>query len=132
EEGSDDVGGVGVEASNRSSHSTTNVVLLDVKFDEVVHRAFKNAFDDIAWDNGAGNNTLTTALDPVNSSWLLVGTIISRDRDNRHILKAAIIRHNRKRVLNTLGDHVHAHGITSSTLETNVQSGTSKSSLDAL
>ncbi|KAI6760602.1 hypothetical protein HG530_009462 [Fusarium avenaceum] len=94
--------------------------------------ALENTADNIARDNSLSDNTLTTSVDPVQSSGLLVCAVVTGDRDNLHVVEARLIRHDAESVFNTLGNHVHTHSVTSGSLESNVQVGTSESGFHRL
>ena len=129
---SHDVGGVCVETTNAASHGRTDQVLADVELDESINVTLEDGPDDLAGDDSLGDDTLATAIDPVDSSRLLVRAVVARDSNDSHVLEAGLVRHNTQSVLDTLRDHVHSHGITSGGLETNVNVGASDSALDLL
>ena len=119
---------MGVEATNRASHSGTDQVLVDVKLDKGIDISLEDVLDDVTGDNGLSNNALATSIDPVDSGRLLIRAVVSTDGDNVHVLETLVV-HDLKSVLDTLGNHVHTHSVTGSSLEADVKVGTGHGSL---
>ncbi|GKT97124.1 hypothetical protein Ct61P_14974 [Colletotrichum tofieldiae] len=131
EDGGNNVGGVGVESTDRTSHGGSNQVLVDVELDEGIDVTLEHVLDDITRDDGLGNDALSTSVNPVDSGGLLIRAVVTRDRNDAHVLEA-LGRHDGESVLDTLGNHVHAHGVTGGRLETDVQVGAGERSLHRL
>ncbi|TKW49720.1 hypothetical protein CTA1_150 [Colletotrichum tanaceti] len=131
EDGGNDVGRVGIESTDRASHGRSDQVLVDVELDERIDVAFEHVLDDVTGDDGLSNDALSTSVNPVNSSSLLICAVVARDGNNAHVLEA-LGRHDGKGVLDTLGNHVHAHGVTGGGLEADVQVRACERSLHGL
>lgn len=132
EDGSNNVGSVGVESTHGTGHGGTNQVLGNVQLNQRVDVALEDLLDHIARDNSLSHNTLASSVNPVDGRGLLVSAVVSGDGDNLHVVKASLVGHDTEGMLDTLGDHVHAHGITSGGFKSDVQVGTGEGRLHVL
>ncbi len=84
---SDNVGGVGVETSDRSGHCRSNKVLVDVEMDESLDGRFQDLCHDLVLDGRLGHDRLSASLKPVDGRWFLVCAKVAREREHRHVWK---------------------------------------------
>ena len=129
EESGNDVGSMGVESSERTSHGGTDKVLGVVDVADVSDSGLENALHDISGDDDLSHDRLATALDPVDGTGLLVGTHVSREGED---LEGEARRELVEGLVDSLGDHVHAHGVTGAAAEAKVDEAASVNDLDAL
>ena len=115
---SQDISGVSIETTHAAGHRATNQVLLDIDIAEGFDRGLQYALDDFARDDGFGDDTLASALDPVDGRRFLVCAVIATESEDDHLGELRL--HNFQSFLGALRDHVHAHSITSGGCEADV------------
>ena len=100
-----------IETTDTAGHSTPDQVLFLVEVAQILNSSLEYLLDDLAWDDGLSDDALATSLDPVDRSGLLVRAIVAREREDGHMRE--LLTHDSKSLFDTLGDHVHAHSVTS-------------------
>lgn len=105
------VSSLSVKTIYRSSYSRTDQVLRHVELDQTIHIALKDLLNNVSGDDSLSDSALSSSLDLVNSSGLLIRTIIGRYRDDLHIVKALLGSYNIECVLDTLRHHVYTHSV---------------------
>ena len=130
EDGRKDVARMSIETTNTASHSTPDQVLFLVEVAQIHNGSLEHLLDDLARDDRLSDDALATSLDPVDRSGLLVRAVVARERKDRHMREH--LAHEGESLLDTLGDHVHTHSVTSRGCKPDVQRPPCKRTAQAL
>ena len=119
EDGGEDVARMSIETTNTASHGTPNQILLLVEVAQIFNGSLQHLLDDLARNDSFSDNALAASLNPIDCSGLLVRAVVAREREDGHTRE--LLAHDGEGLLDTLGDHVHAHSVTSRGCKPDIQ-----------
>ncbi len=130
EHGSDDVGGVGIVTTNRTSNSGTNQVLGNVDLHHGLGGGLEDLLHNAAGKSSLHNDGLATTVDPVYGRGLLVRAYVAGESNDLDVRELG--EEEAEGLVGTLADHVHTHAIASDGAELEEQVATHNDGLDLL